>query len=123
MRAQHEQQQAAATAAQDAALAPARRLAAALVLRGYRLTSPQVRVGSRRPYVSAQDGSVHWPVLLMYPETGQQDVIEDADEDDLIADHLDVVRAAAAAGAWCFAGACCCRGMLLLLCCRFLRHA
>jgi hypothetical protein len=52
---------------------------------------PQVSVGARRPAVDAA-GAVHWPVLLMYPETLQQDVVEDWMEDDTVADHLDVVR-------------------------------
>lgn len=89
-RKQHEDQLAAQAAAQEAALAPARKLAAALVLKGYRLTVPEVHVGAKRPYVDSQ-GAMHWPVLLMYPETGQQDVIEDWHEEDLVADHLDVV--------------------------------
>lgn len=85
-------QKAAAKAEADAAaLAPSKQLAAALALRGYRLTLPEVKVGARKPYVDAADGSIHWPVLLMYPETGQQDVIEDWHEDDPVAAHLDVV--------------------------------
>lgn len=82
---------AAQAAAQAAAIAPAKQLAAALTLRGYKLTLPEVKVGTRKPYVDAVDGSVHWPVLLMYPETGQQDVIEDWHEDDPVEAHLDVV--------------------------------
>jgi len=54
-------------------------------------TAWQVHVGSKKPYLGAQDGAVHWPVLLVYPETGQQDVIEDWHEDDRVADQLDVV--------------------------------
>jgi hypothetical protein len=82
---------AAAAAAQTAALAPSKQLAAALTLRGYKLTLPEVKVGARKPYVDGVDGAVHWPVLLMYPETGQQDVIEDWHEDDPVEAHLDVV--------------------------------
>lgn len=82
---------AAAAAAQAAALAPSKQLAAALTLRGYKLTLPEVKVGTRKPYVDGVDGSVHWPVLLMYPETGQQDVIEDWHEEDPVEAHLDVV--------------------------------
>lgn len=82
---------AARAAAEAAALAPYKQLAAALTLRGYKLTLPEVKVGARKPYVDAADGSVHWPVLLMYPETGQQDVIEDWHEEDTVDAHLDVV--------------------------------
>lgn len=89
-RQKHADQLAAQVAASEAALAPARRLAATLIFKGYKLTLPQVHVGNKRPYVDAE-GSIHWPVLLMYPETGQQDVIEDWHEDDTVADHLDVV--------------------------------
>lgn len=48
-------------------------------------------MGARKPYLD-DAGAVHWPVLLMFPETMQQDVVEDWHEDDLVADHLDVVR-------------------------------
>lgn len=90
-RQQHTDQLAAQTAAREAALAPARQLAAVLALKGYRLAAPEVKVGTKKPRLDAQDGSVHWPVLLLYPETGQQDVIEDWHEDDSVADHLDVM--------------------------------
>jgi hypothetical protein len=89
-RKQHEDQQAAQAAAREAALAPARKLAATLVLKGYKLTLPEVHVGDKKPYVD-QEGCMHWPVMLVYPETGQQDVIQDWHEDDLVEDHLDVV--------------------------------
>ena len=49
-------------------------------------------MGARKPYLDAE-GCIHWPVLLMYPETMQQDVVEDWHEGDTLADHLDVVRA------------------------------
>lgn len=86
----HADQQAAQEAAREAALAPARKLAAAIIFKGYKLTVPQVSVGSKLPYVDAE-GHMHWPVLLMYPETGQQDIIEDWHEQQAVADHLDVV--------------------------------
>lgn len=82
---------AAKTAATAAALAPSKQLAAALTLRGYKLTLPEFKIGTRKPYLDAADGSVHWPVLFMYPETGQQDVIEDWHEDEPVEAHLDVV--------------------------------
>lgn len=90
-RQKHQDQLAAQAAAKEAALAPARKLSAAIIFKGYKLTTPQVSVGNKQPYVDAE-GCMHWPVLLMYPETGQQDVIEDWHEDDSIAEHLDVVR-------------------------------
>eukprot|EP00775_Hariotina_reticulata_P012859 gene12859-12986_t len=88
---EHKDQKAAQAAAREQALAPARQLAAALSLKGYKITLPQVHVGTRKPYLGADDGAIHWPVLLMYPETGQQDVIEDWHEDDSVADHLNVM--------------------------------
>eukprot|EP00877_Chromochloris_zofingiensis_P013621 jgi/Chrzof1/8512/Cz03g13240.t1 len=75
---------------QQQLLAPAKKLAEGISSRGYRLTRPQVSVGSRKPYVD-DDDVMHWPVLLMYPETMQQDVIEDVCEDHVMADHLDVM--------------------------------
>ncbi|KAF8072387.1 ttc4 [Scenedesmus sp. PABB004] len=89
-RRRHEDQLAAQAAAREAALAPARKLAAALALKGYRLTLPEVQVGAKRPRLDAE-GAVHWPVMLMFPETGQQDVVEDWHEDSTVADHLDVM--------------------------------
>lgn len=50
----------------------------------------QVAVNNRKPYLD-EEGSVHWPVLLMYPETMGQDVVEDWHEDEPVAAHLDVV--------------------------------
>ncbi len=34
---------------------------------------------------------VHWPLLLVYPETMQMDAVEDASEQDTLGDHLDVM--------------------------------
>eukprot|EP00878_Enallax_costatus_P042157 GHUV01049242.1.p1 GENE.GHUV01049242.1~~GHUV01049242.1.p1 ORF type:complete len:121 (-),score=8.82 GHUV01049242.1:30-392(-) len=101
-RQKHADQLAAQAAAKEAALAPARKLAATLIFKGYRLTTPQVQVGTKRPYVDS-DGCVHWPVLLMYPETGQQDVIEDWHEDDSVAEHIDVVGEMSCLRSWHFA--------------------
>eukprot|EP00878_Enallax_costatus_P030282 GHUV01032957.1.p1 GENE.GHUV01032957.1~~GHUV01032957.1.p1 ORF type:complete len:285 (+),score=43.68 GHUV01032957.1:425-1279(+) len=101
-RQKHADQLAAQAAAKEAALAPARKLAATLIFKGYRLTTPQVQVGTKRPYVDS-DGCVHWPVLLMYPETGQQDVIEDWHEDDSVAEHIDVVGDMSCLRSWHFA--------------------
>jgi hypothetical protein len=98
-KARAEAEVAARAAAEAAALAPARRVAAALSLKGYRLSAPEVQLGVRKPALDAADGSLHWPVLLMYPETGQQDVVEDWHEDDAVCDHLDAVSRASARGA------------------------
>ena len=38
-------------------------------------------------------GSVHWPLLFVYPETMQMDAVEDASEGDTLADHLDAMFA------------------------------
>ena len=42
--------------------------------------------------LDASSGLLHWPVLIMYPESSQQDAIEAFCEEDTIAAHLDVVR-------------------------------
>lgn len=42
-------------------------------------------------------GSVHWPLLFVYPETMQMDAVEDASEGDTLADHLDAMFADEAA--------------------------
>jgi hypothetical protein len=42
-----------------------------------------------RPFLD-DFGLIHWPVLIMYPQNMQQDVIEDFSEDTVFADHLDV---------------------------------
>mgnify|MGYP001807491918 CR=1 FL=1 len=89
---------AARAASEAAALAPSKQLAAALTLRGYKMTLPEVKLGARKPFIDGADGSVHWPVLLMYPETGQQDVIQDWHEDDPVEAHLDVVSHLGACG-------------------------
>ena len=44
------------------------------------------------PVLDASSGLLHWPVLIMYPESSQQDAIEAFCEEDTIAAHLDVVR-------------------------------
>ena len=52
--------------------------------------------GTRKPYVD-EAGSVHWPLLFVYPETMQMDAVEDASEGDTLADHLDAMFADEAA--------------------------
>ena len=57
-------------AARDAGLDALR---AAVAARGLRIGPPQFadqRRTSSEPYVDAADGSIHWPVLLLYPEYG-----------------------------------------------------
>jgi len=82
-------------AARERALRPARELARALLGRGVRMAAPAVnRVGSKsaRPRLCPETSALRWPVVFMYPEAPHApDVVEDAGEDDLIADHLDVV--------------------------------
>ena len=51
--------------------------------------------GTRKPYVD-EAGSVHWPLLFVYPETMQMDAVEDTLEGDTLADHLDAMFSAEA---------------------------
>lgn len=46
--------------------------------------------GGRKPFAD-DEGCVHWPVLMMYPEPMQMDAIEDMAETDPLAAHLDVM--------------------------------
>jgi tetratricopeptide (TPR) repeat protein len=81
--------------ARERAMKPALELARAVLERGLALAAPAVnRVGSKsaRPRLCPQTSQLRWPVVFMYPEAPHApDVIEDAGEDDLLADHLDVV--------------------------------
>ena len=45
-----------------------------------------------RPELDPDSGLLNWPVMVMYPESAQQDAIEAFCEEDTIADHLDMVR-------------------------------
>ena len=56
-----------------------------------RLCQSNFKVGKRKPFVDA-DGILHWPVLFVYPESMQQDIIEDVSETDLVSELLDVVK-------------------------------
>lgn len=71
-------------------LAPLRRLADAINSRGLRFTRPQFSANEQHPYLD-EDDVLHWPVLFMYPEVMQQDVVEDFSEDDTFDAHLDVM--------------------------------
>ncbi|EFJ45969.1 hypothetical protein VOLCADRAFT_105761 [Volvox carteri f. nagariensis] len=75
----------------EAEAAPARALAEALMTRGHKMTRPQVSLGSRTKATLNPDGSLTWPVLLMYPESGQQDVVEAFGEEDTFDEHLDLM--------------------------------
>ena len=71
-------------------LAAAQQLARTISLAGYRMTQAQFKAGHRKPYIDAE-GALHWPVLLVYAENMQQDVIEDFDVTADFAAHLDEV--------------------------------
>lgn len=53
----------------------------------------RLRVSLRRPLMD-DDGMLHWRVAFLYPETMQQDIVEDVHEAELLSSHLDVVRGA-----------------------------
>lgn len=78
-------------AAREAEAAPARALAGVIAARGYRLTRPQVRLEDRSRPLLEPDGSLSWPVLLMYPESMQQDAIQKFAEGDTFDEHLDMM--------------------------------
>ena len=48
--------------------------------------------GTKKPYVD-DAGTIHWPMLFVYPETMQTDVVEDSSEEHTLADHLDAMFA------------------------------
>ncbi|KAG2430020.1 hypothetical protein HYH02_013848 [Chlamydomonas schloesseri] len=76
----------------EAEAAPARALVDVLVAHGCKMTRPQVTAGNRSKPSLGEDGrSLVWPVLLLYPESGQQDVVEAWAEDDAFNDHLDMM--------------------------------
>lgn len=39
--------------------------------------------GSRKPYVDER-GAIHWPMVFVYPEVMQNDIVEDAAEQDTL---------------------------------------
>ncbi|GLI68177.1 hypothetical protein VaNZ11_012517, partial [Volvox africanus] len=85
------QQEERITAQAEAEAVPARMLADVLLARGCKLTRPQVALGSRTKPTLNPDGSLTWPVLLMYPESGQQDMVEAFGEEDTFNEHLDIM--------------------------------
>ncbi|GIM08199.1 hypothetical protein Vretimale_12284 [Volvox reticuliferus] len=79
------------TAKVKAEAASAAMLADVLLARGCKLTRPQVSLGSHTKPTLNPDGCLTWPVLLMYPESGQQDVVEAFGEEDTFHEHLDMM--------------------------------
>lgn len=69
--------------------ASCRELARAVVSRGFRVGPPQFAIGDRQPQ-RLEDGTLAWPVLLLYPEVGAQEAIEAARESDPFSAHLEV---------------------------------
>ncbi len=115
-KADEEQKHKALEAKREAESGPGRRLAEAIMKRGIRVCRPQVRLESRfgishnlehnglvmfkscgfepcrsRPAVD-KDGLLLWPVLVMYPESKQQDAIEAFCEEDTFEAHMEAVR-------------------------------
>lgn len=60
--------------------------------RGIKLgeASYQELTGVKKPKLDDQ-GVLHWPVLLLYPEVMSSDFIEDFPETDMFSPHLDVI--------------------------------
>ena len=50
----------------------------------------QELTGVKKPKLDEQ-GVLHWPVLLLYPEVMSSDFIEDFPETELFSQHLDVI--------------------------------
>lgn len=69
--------------------APARRLAQAILNKGWKIGRPQFSVEGHKPRMEP-NGEISWPVLFFYPEASMQsDVIEAFDESDQFSAHLD----------------------------------
>ncbi len=47
------------------------------------LTNPPSDAGSRKPYID-EAGAIHWPIVFVYPEVMQNDIVEDAAEHDTL---------------------------------------
>ncbi|VAI21986.1 unnamed protein product [Triticum turgidum subsp. durum] len=75
----------------EQAISAAKDLAAAIEKRGLRLgkAAYQELTGVKKPKLDEQ-GVLHWPVLLLYPEVMSSDFIEDFPETDMFSDHLDL---------------------------------
>ncbi|GJM96626.1 hypothetical protein PR202_ga13485 [Eleusine coracana subsp. coracana] len=74
------------------AITAAKDLAGAIEKRGIKLgkASYQELTGVKKPKLDDQ-GVLHWPVLLLYPEVMSSDFIEDFLETDTFSPHLDVI--------------------------------
>ncbi|CAL4919096.1 unnamed protein product [Urochloa decumbens] len=74
------------------AIAAAKDLASAMEKRGVKLgeAAYQELTGVKKPKLDEQ-GVLHWPVLLLYPEVMSSDFIEDFPETDTFLPHLDVM--------------------------------
>ena len=92
-RQRHTQTQELSEAARQHALrAPARKLADALLSRGWKLGRPQFGVGDRKPRLDESTAEIEWPVLFFYPEASMQsDAVEAFGEGDQMGAHLDVM--------------------------------
>jgi len=56
----------------------------------FRLCQSNFKVGKLKPTIDGE-GLLHWPVLFVYPESMQQDIIQDVCESDILTEHLDIV--------------------------------
>lgn len=54
------------------------------------LCQSNFKIGKLKPEVD-EEGILHWPVLFVYPETMQQDIIQDVQENHILSDHLDIM--------------------------------
>ncbi|CAN6286816.1 unnamed protein product [Urochloa humidicola] len=74
------------------AIAAAKDLAAVMEKRGVKLgeAAYQELTGVKKPKLDEQ-GVLHWPVLLLYPEVMSSDLVEDFQETDTFLPHLDVM--------------------------------
>ncbi|PNH04314.1 Tetratricopeptide repeat protein 4 [Tetrabaena socialis] len=89
--AERRQQEERIAAQAEAEAAPARTLVDALLARGCKMTRPQISLGELNKPLLQADGSLVWPVLLMYPESGQQDIVQAFGEEDTFDEHLDMM--------------------------------
>ncbi|CAI5487401.1 unnamed protein product [Closterium sp. Naga37s-1] len=79
----------AAAARSTAIRSKAERLAACITQRGVRMGRAAYKAlsGARKPWVD-ETGTVHWPVVVVYPEVMGSDLIEDACETDTLGAHV-----------------------------------
>jgi len=84
------QQKAAVSAVRAAAAgAAADAVAAALEARGARVGPPVVGGRGHKPWL--EGGVLHWRLVLVYPESGQSDLVEAVSEEDSLDVHLDAM--------------------------------